>query len=179
MLGEKVPSQEKIVSLFEPHTDILVKGTRDIVFGHKVCLTTGESSLILDARVLDGNPADSTLVQSVITEHKEFFGQAPQQAAFDGCFASEGNRDFAKIQGVAELTFSKNRSMDISSLVSSKRIHKALRNFRAGIEANISLLKRVFGWERIFDKGEHSFAAAIQAGAVAFNLFLLARIHLT
>ena len=69
--------------------------------------------------------------------------------------------------------------MDISSLVSSKRIHKALRNFRAGIEANISLLKRVFGWERIFDKGEHSFAAAIQAGAVAFNLFLLARIHLT
>lgn len=173
--GEKVPSQEKVVSIFEPHTDILVKGTRDIIFGHKVVLTTGTSQLILDARVLEGNPADSSLVQEVLDKHQEFFGTAPSCAAFDGCFASEANRDYAKSSGVKELTFSKNRSMDLNSLVSSKRIHRELRNFRAGIEATVSILKRIFGWTRVYDKGRKSFAAAIQAGVVAHNLFILAR----
>ena len=60
--GEKVPASEKIVSIFETHTDILVKGERDVIFGHKVCLTGGASSLILDCVVEEGNPADSTLV---------------------------------------------------------------------------------------------------------------------
>lgn len=177
--GEKVPSREKIVSIFEPHTDILVKGSRDIVFGHKVVLTTGASQFILDACVLEGNPADSSLVSDVLNQYKASFGRAPEQAAFDGCFASEKNRVLAKSAGVKELTFSKNRFLDLDSLVSSQRIHKLLRNFRAGIEATISLLKRIFSWSRVFDKGRGSFAAAIQAGAVACNLFLLARVQLT
>ena len=57
--GESVPVAEKIVSLFEPHTDIIVKGRRDTQFGHKLNLTTGKSGLILDAVVEAGNPADS------------------------------------------------------------------------------------------------------------------------
>ena len=59
--GEKVPSEEKIVSIFEPHTDIIVKGSRDVSYGHKVCLTGGKSSLVLDCVIEEGNPADSTL----------------------------------------------------------------------------------------------------------------------
>jgi transposase, IS5 family len=178
VLGERLYADEKIVSLFEPHTDILVKGLRDVAFGHKICITEGASSLILDVNVLDGNPADSELVPGVIDRHMRFYNAAPKEAVFDGCFASAANRDYAKQNGIEELTFSKNRYLDINSLVSSSKVHARLRNFRAGIEACISYMKRVFGWRRILDKGKQSFSAAIQVAAVAYNLTVLARFRL-
>ena len=57
--GETVPASEKVVSLFEPHTDVIRKGGRPTHYGHKVNLATGRSGLVLDAVVEDGNPADS------------------------------------------------------------------------------------------------------------------------
>ena len=57
--GEAVPAGEKLVSLFEPHADIIVKGGRDVEYGHKLNLTTGRSGLILDLVIEAGNPADS------------------------------------------------------------------------------------------------------------------------
>jgi transposase, IS5 family len=57
--GETVAAAEKIVSLFEPHTDIIVKGGREVEYGHKLNLTTGRSGLILDLVIEAGNPADS------------------------------------------------------------------------------------------------------------------------
>ena len=178
VLGEALTADEKIVSLFESHTDILVKGLRDVAFGHKICITEGASSLILDVKVLDGNPADSELVPGVIDRHMRFYNAAPNEAVFDGCFASAANRNYAKENGIEELTFSKNRCLDISSLVSSPRVHRKLRNFRAGIEACISYMKRVFGWSRVLDKGAQSFSATIQVAAVAYNLTVLARYRL-
>ena len=57
--GEKVPAQEKIVSLYEPHTDIIVKDRRDVQYGHKLNLTQGKSRMFLDLVIETGNPADS------------------------------------------------------------------------------------------------------------------------
>ena len=57
--GESVPAAEKIVSIFEEHTDIIRKDRRDTYYGHKICLTGGASNLILDCQILEGNPADS------------------------------------------------------------------------------------------------------------------------
>jgi len=57
--GEAIPANDKIVSLFEPHADIIVKGGRKVQYGHKLNLTTGRSGLILDLVIEAGNPADS------------------------------------------------------------------------------------------------------------------------
>ena len=57
--GESVPAAEKVVSIFEEHADILRKGTRETVYGHKLYLTCGKSSLITDCMLVRGNPADS------------------------------------------------------------------------------------------------------------------------
>jgi len=62
---QQVPSSEKIVSLFEPHTDIIVKDRRDTYYGHKVCLTGGKANLILDCLIVEGNPADTTLTETM------------------------------------------------------------------------------------------------------------------
>jgi IS5 family transposase len=167
--GEKVSSSDKIVSIFEPHTDIIVKGGRNVVFGHKTTLTTGQSGLILDVMVHEGNPADSTILPAALDRHKAFYGTAPETAAFDGCYYSKDNYELLEDEGVKNICFSKGKGANQS------RLKKYLRGFRAGIEATVSTLKRMFGWTRIFDKGKESFVKAIKIGAVAFNLFLLSR----
>jgi hypothetical protein len=55
--GKSVPASDKILSIFEPHTDIIIKDNREPIYGHKVCLTSGASGLITDVMVLEGNPA--------------------------------------------------------------------------------------------------------------------------
>ncbi len=175
---EQVPSSEKIVSIFEEHTDIIVKGFRDVVFGHKVMLSAGTSGMILSLVTLDGNPKDSTLIEGTFERHMQIYGSSPRAAAFDGCFASAANRDHTKQLGVENLTFSKNRSLNLNSLLSSKEIHKPLRNFRAGIEGCISFLKRIFGFSRVLDRTKTTFHATLQMGAFAYNLTLLARMRL-
>jgi IS5 family transposase len=67
--GEAVAANEKIVSLFEPHADIIVKGGRDVQYGHKLNLTTGRSGLILDLVIEPGNPADSDRFLPMLKRH--------------------------------------------------------------------------------------------------------------
>ena len=143
--GESVPASEKIVSIFEPHTDIIVKDRRDTFYGHKICLTTGASGLLLDVVIEDGNPADSTLASRMIGRIKGIFGKAPRQAAFDGGFSSKANVEAIKNLGVNDVAFSKHLGLSIEEMVKSEWVFKKLRSFRAGIEAGISWLKRVFG----------------------------------
>ena len=88
LAGEPVPADEKLVSLFEAHADIIVKGSRVVEYGHKLNLTTGRSGMILDLVVEAGNPADSERLLPMLERHIAFYGQAPRQAAADGGFAS-------------------------------------------------------------------------------------------
>ena len=87
--GETVPASEKIVSIFEPHTDIIKKDRRDIFYGHKVCISGGASNLITDCLILDGNPADTDLTGQMLDRHKEIYGHYPLKTALDGGFASK------------------------------------------------------------------------------------------
>ena len=173
--NESVPAKEKLVSIFEPHTDIIVKKRRETLFGHKLCLTTGKSGMILDCLVLDGNPADSTLVDEMIERQKSIFGRVPRQAAFDGGFASEANRAAAKAAGVKDVMFHKKRGMKISEMVKSSWVYKRLKRFRAGIEGNISFLKRCFGLDRCTWRSLESFKAYTWASVLSANLLVLAR----
>jgi len=77
LLGESVPSSEKIFSIYEDHTDIIVKGAREVAFGHKVNLTTGRSNLILDCEIADGNPKDSNLYEGVLERVRSDYGIRP------------------------------------------------------------------------------------------------------
>jgi transposase, IS5 family len=77
LAGEAVPAAEKVVSLFEPHADIIVKGGRDVQYGHKLNLTTGKSGLILDVVVEAGNPADAERFLPMLERHVELYGAAP------------------------------------------------------------------------------------------------------
>jgi transposase, IS5 family len=179
LYGEDVPAAEKIVSLFEDHTDIIVKDRRDTHYGHKLTLTSGRSGLILDWVVEDGNPADSTLATRMLERQSRIYGKPPRQAAFDGGFASKDNLNEAKTLGVQDVSFSKKRGLEVLDMVRSTWVYKRLRNFRAGIEGWISFLKRCFGLERCSWRGWDGFARYVGASMVAANLLTLARHLLT
>lgn len=174
--GETVPVDEKLVSLFEPHTDIIRKDRRETYFGHKATISTGRSGLVLDLVIEKGNPADSTLTIRSAERHKKTFGIAPERAAFDGGFASRANHESLKASGSAEVCFSKPAGVPIDEMTSTPRIRRILKKFRAGIEATISFLKRSFGLSRCTWKGLSHFRAYAWCSTVAHNVLTAARI---
>ncbi len=174
--GESVPASEKIFSIFETHTDIIVKGSRDVQYGHKLNLSSGKSGLILDIVVEAGNPTDTDRLLPMLDRHIENYGRAPRQLAVDGGYASKDNLAEAKARGVEDVAFHKKRGMCIEDMVKSHWVYRRLRNFRAGIEAGISCLKRAYGLTRCPWKGLVHFKSFIWSSVVAHNLALLARL---
>jgi transposase, IS5 family len=177
LAGEAVPAGDKLVSLFEPHADIIVKGSRDVDYGHKLNLTTGRSGLILDLVIEAGNPADRERLLPMLERHIAVWGRAPRQAAADGGYASRNNLAQAKAFGVRDMAFHKKSGLRIEDMVKSNWVYRKLRNFRAGIEAGISCLKRAYGLARCTWRGLGHFKAYVWSSAVAYNLALLARLR--
>lgn len=172
---ENVQPEDKVVSIFEPHTDIIKKNNRDTEFGHKLCLAFGASSMILDCTIEEGNPADSTLAKKMVDRQEEIYGQVPRQVAFDGGFASKPNLNELKRKGVMDVMFHKKRGLKINDMVKSGWVYKRLKNFRAGAEGCISFIKRCFGLSRCTWKGRDHFKQYVFGSVVTANLLILAR----
>jgi len=175
---EQVPVSEKVVSFFEDHTDIIVKKRRETEFGHKIFLTGGVSTMILDCLILRGNPADSEQYAPMLERQKEQYGRMPRQVSADGGFASKDNLVYAKSHQVKDAVFAKKRGLSVLDMAKSGWVYKALRNFRAGIEAGISTLKRAFGLDRCTWKGWEGFGRYVWSSIVSYNLLVLARTKL-
>jgi transposase, IS5 family len=174
--GQTVPAGEKLVSLFEPHADIIVKGLRDVQYGHKLNLVTGKSGLILDLVIEAGNPADAERFLPMLDRHIARYGTPPRQIAADGGYASRDNLTQAKARGIADVAFHKKRGLAVADMAKSPWVYRKLRNFRAGIEAGISCLKRAYGGGRCIWRGLDHFKAYVWSAVVAHNLVLFARL---
>ncbi len=177
--GEKVAASEKVLSLFEPHTDIIIKGGRKIQYGHKLNLSTGMSGLVLDAVVESGNPADSARLMPMLERHIATHGVTPRQVATDGGYASGENLTRAKHLGVQDVMFHKRKNIEIDAMTSTRRVYRELKRFRAGIEAGISYLKRCFGLSRCNWQGMTGFQAYVWSNVFTHNLIVLGRLRPT
>jgi IS5 family transposase len=174
---EVVHTSEKIVSIFETHTDIIVKGYRDIQYGHKINLASDESGFITYLAIEDGNPADSERFIPIILDHKTQFDTLPHSVVCDGGYASKGNVTRGRAMGMKRVVFHKRVGISYQAMGVKKKTFKALRNFRAGIEGNISELKRAFGASRADWKGEEGFKAFVWSSVITYNLVRLCRLE--
>ena len=170
MKGESVPASQKLVSLFEPHTDIIVKGQRDIEYGHKVNLSTDRHGFITTLMIEAGNPKDSERFIPLLTQHKQLYGCLPSTTIADGCYASGNNVDTAKQMGVERVAFHKKAGVTLRQMGIKDKTLRKLRDFRAGIEGNISQFNRAFGAGKALWKGESGFMAYVWASAISYNL---------
>jgi transposase, IS5 family len=86
--GETVAANEKLYSIFETHTDLIVRGKpyKPVEFGHKIFLAESAKGLVTDYQILDGNPADKDQLEPSIERHRQHFGSAPDLYAADRGF---------------------------------------------------------------------------------------------
>ncbi len=167
--GQKVANQAKIYSIYERHTDIIVKGSREIQFGHKVDLCSGKSNLILHCQILRGNPNDSTLFVPAVDAIIENYGKAPRDYATDGGYASLANQGHAKEKGIINIVFNKIVG-SLRNIATSKSMETRLKKWRSGMEAVISNIKRGFNLRRCTWKGWEHFEAKVLWSVIAYNI---------
>ena len=176
--GEQVPASEKIVSIFEEHTDIIRRGkeSHPVEYGHKIWLNEVEGGLVSHYRILAGNPSDEQQWKPSLKAHLATFHQPPQQASADRGLSSELNEKLAQDLGVKHVIIPKR---GYRSKARSKLEHKAWfvkgRHWHAGVEGRISVLKRAHGLGRCLAHGFTGFHSWLGWGVIAGNLAVLGR----
>jgi IS5 family transposase len=175
MIGESVPADQKVVSIFEPHTDIIRRGKTmsPTEFGHKVLVATGASGLVTQYKVCQGNPSDGEYVDELLAKHVEQFGCAPRAFAADRRFYSKANEELAAADpyNVERVSIPKPGHKNTQrSALEKEPWFKKLQRFRAGIEGGLSTLLRSFGLGRCLWRGWESFQSWVGLSVFAYNL---------
>jgi transposase, IS5 family len=178
LLETPVPNEQKIFSIFEPHTELLIRGKagKDVEFGHMLELSQIERGLITQYAAHSKRPSDVSLLEDAVKRHKETFDRAPKTCAADKGFYSEAVLKRVMDLGVEEVCVpKKGRRNNEEENREHSRWFKLGQAFRAGVEGTISVLKRAFGLRRCLRHGFERFASWVGSGVVAHNLVLLAR----
>lgn len=172
---EKVPAAERVFSIFEPHTELLMRGRaqKPVEFGHMVLLCQSPENFITDYEAYRRRRADCRLTEDVIERHEELFGQTPEVLAADMGFCPDAEK-YKELQGRVGTLAIPRRMRDLADAVMSM-----WRSFRAGIEGTISGLKRAFRLARCHYRGFKRFAAALGLGVFCHNLVVLAKQAMT
>jgi IS5 family transposase len=174
ILQEDVPIEDKLFSLFETHTDCIVKGQREATFGHKINFTCGQSNMIFDCIIERGNPPDSGYYQKTLHHLEVNFDLVPEATACDGSYASTANVAYAKNQGIRNIVFNKVRGPQ-QNHTTSPQMETRLKKWRAGIEALISNFKRGLKASVCPWKGWEGFKRFVLWCVITFNLRVMAR----
>ena len=175
---EKVPAQEKIVSIFEPHSDIIRrnKAHKPTEYGHKVWLDEVDGGIVTRWDVLDGNPNDDRQWLPSLDHHIERFGKAPRQASADRGVHSTNNEYQAHQRGVQRVILPKPGRRSEARLKHEKQTwFKRGRRWHNGVEGRISVLKRCYELNRCRDHGQDGFERWVGWGVIVANLKTIGR----
>jgi IS5 family transposase len=177
ILRGETKSEGKLVSIFEPHTQIVRKGKKHkpTEFGRVVKVQESEGGVVTDIAIVNVMN-DTALVESSIEAHQKHFGRAPQVLAADRGFYSAANIARASEMGVRHVVIPKpgHRSDAVKERERTRSFRRA-RAWRAGGEARISRLKRTFGMARSPYRGEAGLAKCTYWAAIANNLVAIAK----
>ena len=174
--GESVPAQDKLVSLFEPRTDIIRRGKpgRTAEFGHKVWIDEVDGGIVSDYRVLDGNAPDQSQWLPSLERHQELFGRPPDQMSGDRGMYSRDNEARAQVAGVRRVILPQAGHRSAArKQYEQQRWFRRGRRYHQGIEGRISALKRRYGLDRCRDHGESGFERWVGWGIIAHNLLVI------
>jgi transposase, IS5 family len=177
--GEVVPSKEKLLSLFEPHTQVIVrhKAGKPAEFGRKVILDEVEGGIIRRYEIVkDGGGQDYPILKASLEGHRKLFGRAPYLLAGDRGVYTPDNENLAQEAGVKRIALP-----EVGRISPKRRKHESQNwfrrgyRFRAGIEGRISILKRCQNLDVCLNHGEDGFGRWVGWGIVTANLVQIAR----
>ncbi len=176
--GRQVPNDEKLFSIFEPHTELLIRGKagKPIEFGHMIQIQQVDGKFITHYDVFPKKPVEHELVEPAIERHRELFGEYPKEIATDKGYY-ESREQLAALREKIDLVAinKKGKRSEEEKQRESDPFFRHAQRFRAGVEGTISYLKRVLGLARCYVKGWPHYAAAVGATIFVHNLLILIR----
>jgi len=161
----------KVVSVFEPHTEIIRKGklAKPTEFGRRVMIQEAEAQFITDYQVCEPRLSDRALWVPALDRHRALFGHPPQLAVADGGFASRQNERAAQDRHVRHVV------LPWQPRARRSRAARAALRWRTGSEGRISALKRCHGLRRCRYRGAIGMQRWVGLGVIANNLKVLGR----
>jgi IS5 family transposase len=177
--GEKVPNAEKLFSLFETHTELLIRGKagKPIEFGHMVLLHEVEHQFISAYDAFEKRPSDEALVDDILKRHAKLFGRLPDDFAADKGFYKSMEKLAELEQAIPHVSIAKKGSRTAEQIEREHApIFRSLQRFRAGIEGTISVLKRAFKMCRCLYRSFRTYCSSVGSHVFAHNLVVLARL---
>ena len=169
---------EKVLSLFEPHTQVIRKGKahKPNEFGRLVRIDEVEHGIVSGYEVLEGNAADTNSWLPAIEQHKALFGDAPEMATADRGFFSAKNEREAETLGVEKVALpARGRLSKKRAKQQKERWFKRALRWRAGCERTISHLKNPYSMKRATYKGDSGFKRYVGWCVITKNLVSIAR----
>ena len=175
--GESVPNDEKLFSIFEPHTELLKRGKagKDIEFGHMIQIQQVGEKFITDYEVFDRKPVEPTLLDPALAQHKKLFGTIPEARRRQGLLREHGSAPGARKDDRRRLHREEGNADAGGDEREQDPLFRLAQAFRAGVEGTISFLKRMLRLARCFNKGWEHFVATVGQTIFAHNLLILAR----
>jgi IS5 family transposase len=176
--GEKLCAAEKIVSLFEPHTQIIKrqKAGKATEFGHKLYLEEVEGGIVSGYRVLEEAGQDDRYLGQSLVDHQHRFGHPPWLVTGDRGVSSPTNEQLATDAGVTRVVLpAKGKVSEKRKQQERERWFRRGFRFRAGIEGRISVLRRCYELDRCRDHGEDGMDRWVGWGIITANLVTIAR----
>jgi IS5 family transposase len=178
LCGEQVPNEDKLFSIFEPHTELLKRGraNKPIEFGHMIQIQQVSSKFITDYTVFDRKPIEHQLIGPALESHRKLFGEYPETVAadkgyYENMIAIEKWSEKVDLVSIAK----KGRRSEEESRREADPEFRFAQRFRAGVEGTISFLKRVLGMSRCLNKGWDHYVSTVGATIFTHNLLILAR----
>jgi IS5 family transposase len=176
--GERVPNEEKLFSIFEPHTELLKRGKagKNVEFGHMIQIQQVEGKFITAYDVFDNKPVEHELLESVLKSHKKLFGRYPDELAGDkGYYENMAAIDRLQNKVPVVSIAKKGRRNPQETEREHDPLFRLAQRFRAGVEGTIAFLKRALRLARCFNKGWENYVSTIGQTILAHNLLILAR----
>jgi transposase, IS5 family len=178
VLGGNVHVAGKLVSVFEPSTEVIRKGkaSKPTEFGKMVKIQEAENQIITHYEVFEKRPKDADLLVPAVQKHERQFGRVPQLVAGDAGFYSAGNEAELQKMGVRQISVPNHWTRS-----PERRRHQKRRSFRrgqkwrTGAEGRISVLKRRHGLNRCRYRGDAGMQRWVGLGVIADNLINIGR----
>ena len=171
-------SEGKLLSLFEPSTEVIRKGKagKPNEFGKMVKLQEAENQIITDYEVYARRPHDSDLLVAAIETHQALLGRTPRLVAADAAFYSAKNEAAAKAKGVKRVCIPNRSTKSLErKREQRKRWFRNGQKWRTGCEGRISVVKRRHGLDRCRYKGFVGMNRWVGLGVIADNVVNIGR----
>ena len=168
----------KILSVFEPHTEIIRKGkaSKPNEFGNLVKVQEAENQIITHYEVFAERPEDSRLLVPAVEQHQRQFGRPPRMVAADTGFYSQKNERTIQAMGVRRVAVpSRSTKSKERRKLQRTRWFRLGQRWRTGCEGRISVLKRRHGLGRCRYRGFEGMQRWVGLGVIADNIIQIGR----